>query len=441
MSFSGFIKRTLFWTKDFFTGRKVGKHFCHIKTGMRNYKKGKVRQDKDLRMLLRHATNYSNFYKFLKESKGDVCLSDFPVVNKNILNQNYNQIAVGYQYIPEQETEKIHIQKTSGSTGAPFCIYQDSRKRYRRIAELKYFGQDVGYKSHERLAQCRVWTNWQHKTNKQVFKENIYPVNITNMNDETITALCALVKKKKIVSLRAYASWYDKIVEYLEKGKGDSRDLQTIRVAISTSEALNEATREKMLKLTGIPIIECYADEEGGLLAQQKLGGKEYYLNHTSYVFEFLKLDSDKPAEYGELARIVFTDLYNYAFPLIRYDTGDIAIVAKGNSQSNGWDYISHLYGRKLDLIYNTLGGPIHPMSFARVLKNIEGIKQWQFIQKDEKQYLIKLNLSEKTSIDYIISQIKIIVGEDAGIEVELVKEIPVLSSGKRKSVICEWRR
>ena len=243
--------------------------------------------------MLQHATTHSAFYKTFKNSGGGCSLLDFPVVNKNILNENYDKVVVPVEFIPKQETKKVHIQKTSGSTGTPFCVYQDSRKRHRRIAELKYFGQDVGFKSHEKLAQCRVWTNWQNKTSKQSFWENIYPVNVTNMDDETLRQLCALIKKEKIVSIRAYASWYDKIVEYFEKGNGDPNDLKTVKVAIATSEALNESTREKMLRLTNIPIVECYADEEGGLLAQQKIGGTEYYLNHASYVFEFLKLNSD----------------------------------------------------------------------------------------------------------------------------------------------------
>lgn len=107
MSFSGFIKRNIFWVKDFFAGRKVAKHFHHIKRGMNDYEKGKERQLKDLSRLLDYATSYSNFYKNIKIEKGkECCLSDFPIVNKNILNNNHDQVAVEYQYIPEQETEK-----------------------------------------------------------------------------------------------------------------------------------------------------------------------------------------------------------------------------------------------------------------------------------------------------------------------------------------------
>lgn len=438
MSFNGFIKRNIYWISDFFKGRKVRKHFSSLKKELRDADIGQVEQRKKLKALLHYATTYSDFYKNLGED-----LQAFPVVNKNILNENYEKVVIPTQFIPEQETQRIHIQKTSGSTGTPFCVPQDSRKRHRRVAELKYFGEDVGFKSHERLGQCRIWTKWHTKSKKQIFWENIIPININKMDDEALSNLCAVVKKEKIVSLRAYASWYDKIVEYFERGKGDPKDFKKIKVAISISEALNEETRRKMYDLVKVPIVECYADEEGGVLAQQKVGDINYYLNHSSYYFEFLKLDCDEPAEYGELARIVFTDLYNYAFPLIRYDTGDLGILqcGKDNSKACGWDYMSKLYGRRLDLVYDVAGNPIHPMTFARVLKNIEGIIQWQFIQRDEKIYALKLNMDSTIDLGKLITEIKNIVGKESIISIEKVEEIPVLASGKRKPVVCEWKK
>ena len=357
-----------------------------------------------------------------------------------ILNENKSLITVNISSIPEQETKTVHIQKTSGSTGTPFAIPQDSRKRYRRIAELKYFGEDVGFKSHEKLGQCRIWTKWQSKSKWQSFKENITPINVAKMDDDTLAYICDVVKKEKIVSMRAYASWYDKLVEYLESGKGYPKNFKSVKVVISSSEALNEDTRLKMKKLTGVPIVECYANEENGVIAQQKVGDNNYYLNNASYIFEILKLESDTPADYGELGRIVITDLYNYAFPMIRYDTGDTAILEKGNGISGGWDFISKLYGRKYDLIYDCSGKPMHPATISRCFKNFLEIKQWQFIQKGEKEYLLKLNAERSIDQNKIIQETLNIVG-NGNISIEFVDDIPVLASGKRKPVICEWNK
>ncbi len=50
---------------------------------------------------------------------------------------------------------------------------------------------------------------------------------------------------------------------------------------------------------------------------------------------------------------------------------------------------------------------------------------------------MLKLNLKNGVKVD-CLSQLKQIFGTDAEIKVQLVEEIPVLASGKRKPVICE---
>lgn len=435
MSLSGFIKRNIYWANDFLHGSRVRYFYKDLERVLSDYDSGYKIQQQHLQELLTHAVAYSPFY-----AGGGRHLSDFPVVNKTILNQNHDAVCVPIAHIPEQKDEKVHIQRTSGSTGTPFAIPQDTRKRNRRIAELKFFNEQVGFRSHEMLGQCRIWTKWQNKSKWQSFKENIIPINISRMDEETINMIIDEVKKHKIIALRAYASWYDALADYLEAGKRDPADLKTLKVCISSSEALNESTREKMMRIAGVPIVEAYADEEAGMLAQQKIGDHNYYLNHSGYVFEFLKIDSDEKAAAGELARIVITDLFNYAFPLIRYDTGDTAVYRTGNQASNGWEYISKLYGRRLDLVYDTKGQPVHPMNFARILKNLPGIVQWQFIQKGKQEYLVRLNLTENGSVKNAVQEIKAVLGEDAEVCVEYVDDIPVLASGKRKSVICEWK-
>lgn len=436
MSIDGFIKRSIYWGNDYIHGKKVRRFYNHLKIVLSDEKIGRQIQQKDLKNLLEHATQNTSFYREFVGKE----LTSFPVVNKNILNENREMVCVPIDKIPEQEGDSVHVQRTSGSTGTPFAVPQDTRKRNRRVAELKYFNALVGFKSHEKLAQCRIWTKWHSKSKWQSFKENIIPVNIATMDDDDIKNLIETVKKNRVFAIRAYASWYDALVKYLEDGKGNIADLKSVKVCISISEALNEYTREKMLELAGIPIVEAYADEEAGMLAQQLIGDNNYYLNHSGYIFEFLKLEEDTPAEPGELARIVITDLFNYAFPLIRYDTGDTAIYQNGNETSKGWPYISKLYGRRLDLVYDTQGKPVHPMNFARVLKNLPGIIQWQFIQKNEKQYIVRLNLESESSVDDKINEIREILGADADISVEFVNDIPVLASGKRKPVICEWK-
>lgn len=165
-------------------------------------------------------------------------------------------------------------------------------------------------------------------------------------------------------------------------------------------------------------------------------------LNLANCYMEILKFDSDEPVADGELGRIVVTDLTNYAMPMIRYDIGDVAMV--GEKKSGIMVSIDNLGGRKTDLIIRTDGTQVDFFnSVSPDLYLNEGISQFQFIQKGEKEYLLKLNLKDeslKAMTDRFVGYVKKVVGEDANCKVEYVSEIPVLSSGKRKVVINEWK-
>lgn len=90
MSLDAFIKRTLFWTDDILHGRKVRKHYIQIKKIMNDHDYGKKIQRKNLDDLLDHATTNSEFYRSYRGKK----LSEYPVVNKYILSENYDAIPV-----------------------------------------------------------------------------------------------------------------------------------------------------------------------------------------------------------------------------------------------------------------------------------------------------------------------------------------------------------
>jgi len=434
MSLGGFIRRFTYWTNDFLHKSPVGKQYSNIGKILSNKNNiGVEIQKGHLNKLLEHAVKHTAFYSTFEAND----ISTFPVINKLIIRENYDNFKVPVSAIPGQ-VGPVHVQRTSGSTGTPLAVPQDTIKRNRRIAELKYFGKIAGYHSHEKLAHLRIWTKWQNKTKLQTFKENIYAVDCSKIDDQTLADLCQLIKKKRILAIWGYASWYDMLLEYIER---KSIKLPSIKVIIAGSEMLQASTKIGLMEKLACNVVSRYSNEEQGILGQDRGNDENYYLNHASYFFEFLKLDRDEKAEPGEICRIVVTDLFNYAFPLIRYDTGDTGIFAPNTPSSNHFPVLCKIYGRLLDLIYDTQGTPVHPMSLARILKNYDQVKLWQFIQKKQSEYELKLKIDGELNVGDCMNQIKIILGNDSIIELSIVDDIPVLSSGKRKPVICELKR
>jgi phenylacetate-CoA ligase len=188
-------------------------------------------------------------------------------------------------------------------------------------------------------------------------------------------------------------------------------------------------------------VVSRYSNEEQGILGQERLNDEIYYLNHASYFFEFLKLDSDEKANQGDLCRIVVTDLFNYAFPMIRYDTGDTGVFESEKNNDTYLPVLSKIYGRLMDLVFDTKQVAVHPMALARILKNYNEIVMWQFIQKERNKYELKLKLSAKIDLSDCLYEMKEIFGSDAKIDMKMVTEMPVLPSGKRKPVVNEWKQ
>ncbi len=433
--------RNKFWIHDFFKGSPIGKHYREIKKlDTLSKESTETYRKKKLENLLKYATRECEFYKGYK----DKSLNEFPIVNKTILSQHYTKICVDPSKIPGQKG-KLHVQTTSGSTGTPFAIPQDTEKRNRRIAELKYYGKVVGFKTHEMLVHLRTCNKWQNKSPEQIRRERIIPFDIAAMDKKRLGELCETINTNKAICLRGYASSFDLLANY---AKENSISFPTVKIIIAGSEALHDDVRANVKKYIGSEIISQYADEECGILAQEKIPTDDkdnvMYFNNASCIFEVLNIDNDMPAKFGELGRIIVTDLHNHAFPLIRYDTGDVGMLLPPDDKSKGFPVLGKLYGRRLDICFTTSGAPFSPMTIGRILKHYDKIIQWQFIQKNEKRYVLKVILKSNVDLDdYLhdaVCAFKETLGDDADIILEQVDGIPTLASGKRKSVINEWK-
>ena len=151
-------------------------------------------------------------------------------------------------------------------------------------------------------------------------------------------------------------------------------------------------------------------------------------------------MDTDDPVSVGEPGRIVVTDLFNHAMPLIRYDTGDIGVWKK--DAECGWysQVFSSVQGKIVDYIFDTKGNKKSPHAIGMLMSPFDKLLQYQFVQEGAKQYILKLNGSEGYYGDAtFVDLFKNSLGKDAEVVIEHVNEIPVLASGKRKKVVNNY--
>ncbi|MBP0902486.1 hypothetical protein ACFSKN_02560 [Mariniflexile gromovii] len=432
MSFLSSIRQTLFWSTDTIRGGAIKKHYNEIKLINENKQstEAKILKGKYLVRLLNHAIKNTNFYS---EAAKKADLSSFPVINKDIIRSNYES------FQSKEFLNKKNIQvSTGGSTGTPFKLFHNKNKRNRHLADNIYFAENGGYQLGDKLYLIRAWHKTGTKYLIQSFKRNIRLYGVINYTDKDMAKLLLdMQTDKNNKSIVCFASMCDILVNYLDNSATEEQlNGLNIKSIITDGDALNVVTKDKMQYYFKTPTVARYGNMECGIMAQQSYsGGHEYQLNEASYYFEVLDLKEDKPVKPGEVGRIVVTDLFNYCVPLIRYDTGDLA----SYNVVNNVTVFERIEGRKVDLIYNTSGDILSPYMVVQKMSEYSELKQFQFAQKDKKEYIFRLNpWTSFNQEQELIADSKTYLGNDANVTIEYVEEVPLLSSGKRKQVINE---
>src|SRR5690625_2437212 len=430
------VKNIVFWTLDYIRGGKIRNSYKNIERYYRmDSTSSKLERyyRKSLESLLKQATNNTTYYQKLK-NKRDLLL--YQVVNKNII-ANRQQEFLSKRY----SRESLIKMSTSGSTGTPFTSYQNINKKRCVNAETIFFNGKAGYKVGSKLIFLRSLNNKSKKSKIKQWIQNHKLIDVDKLDNSNIRALFYQIQKftrHKSATMLSYASTYDALRDYFKINGNELVKQSNVHGIISTSEMLFDETRQYISETFNCNCYSRYANMENGMLGQDSPNHPNIFLlNESNYYIEILKIDSDEPAEFGEIGRIVVTDLYNYAMPMIRYDTGDIGAFTYINLRGKKKKAITNFGGRKIDMIFDSNGNTVSPHKISVTFWNFPELKQFQFIQEDNKKYNILLDARESfTRDDELIKSLKSILGKDAIINLEIVKSIPLLPSGKRKYIM-----
>ncbi len=421
------FRNKLFWLLDALKGRPIGQNLKNISELFSlNFKQLSEQNKPQLEKLLSVATQQSDFYKAYADFEK---LEDFPVVNKTIIKENFESIK-----LPQKMGEKMYSVSTSGSTGTPFKILQSTKKKQRNSADTIYFAKKSGFTVGDKLLYLRLWAAYYKKPKYLAWMQNVDQMDVEELNDEFLAKFFDdFVKDKQPKAWLGYPSGFLKLCNFLVSNnypplKGNVQSI------IAMSEPLDSYVRKKMEYYFQCPIVSRYSNVENGIIAQQMPNKKEFTINWASYYVEVLDMEHDKPAPLGQPGRIVVTDLYNLATPMIRYDTGDVGELTIGE---HGYPEFKSIQGRITDLLTNTRDEIVNPFVIYNNLYRYPELEQVQLVQNSESKYTFKVNSKKVFEREKeFISFFKYYLGYDADVSIEYVSEIPLLKSGKRKIIV-----
>ena len=409
-------------------------------------------QKKRLEKLVNHARKNSPYFKELYKGVGkDFDLKDLPATNKVEMMNNFDEwltdSAVTMSRIEEftkdidnvgrMIDDKYLVFKTSGSTGNPATILYDKQNIDvdSAVAAFRTFAREEDYKAFmdNGKTTAGVFANYgfylacgmsRYLQLKMPRKKNKITVDVNAPEDQIIKELNAF----KPAMLSGYPSNLALLAGF---------DELTIKpqVVITGGELLTDEIRKKLTDKFDCYVQTHYSCTEAGEIACE-CSEKHLHINEDWVIVEPVDKDNN-PVGYGVRSdKVLITNLSNFIQPFIRYELTDRIIVHNEKCKCGKNTCWLEIEGRTDDILEFENGVLIAPMSFYKILEEVEGVTRFQLVQRSKTKLELRLVANDKVkAFDAATKALKDFLSGKAltNIEIVLSDELPMANkvSGK----------
>ena len=359
---------------------------------------------------------------------------DLPIVTKSDLQRDIHGLISSNYRLGD-----LYVNNTSGSSGHPLIFaktyYTQARVwAYKKLfaeihgidyftsMEAKFYGMPKSFKS--RMVQ--------HLKDRILNRERFV---VFEMNEKVFAGWVERFRRRAFDYIYGYTSSIVLFCRYLlEKGIVLNRICPTLKVVIVTSEVCSPEDREIIRKATGVEARNEYGTADAGLIGYECTEGRIHLCEENVFV----ERDRD--------GSLLVTDLFNDAFPLVRYQVGDMAEISDHSCACGTHDrVIESLQGRTNDVAILRSGKMVPGLTFyyiSRALLESSGVLR-EFIIRQTSPDTFEFDVVsdgplspadiaelEKTAEEYLEPGLNIVVNQ--------VEKIERPASGKIKHFYSE---
>ena len=330
---------------------------------------------------------------------------------------------------------------TGGSSGEPLIFFMGRDRVSHDVAAkwraTRWWGVDIGD------PEIVVWgspielgTQDRFRAIRDaVLRTHLLPA--FEMSEANLDRFVAEILRRRPCMLFGYPSALSLIARHAERHGQCMNDLG-VAVAFVTSERLYEDQRETIARIFGCQVANGYGARDAGFIAHQCPSGG-MHLSAEDIVVELID-HNGQPVQAGEAGEIVVTHLATGDFPLVRYRTGDIAVMDDRPCPcGRGLPMLKEIQGRATDFLVAADGTIMHGLALIYVVRDLPGIEQFKIIQ--ENRDLIHVLLVpgpgwDPSVVSLIEKAFKVRLGQSVRVEVMTVAEIAPEKSGKFRYVM-----
>jgi phenylacetate-CoA ligase len=351
-------------------------------------------------------------------------LKILPILKKEDIRKNFNLIL--------DKTKKYELNFTGGSTGQPLR-YAVSKKSLSRIKAFNYYlwNKYLRYEFGDKIlviGGSSLPSNKKLKHSIYNYLQNKIIIDGTKIKYSSIEKNLEKFLNGKYEIIYGYPSVIEKYVDYcINSNRVFNKKIKGI---VTTSEMLEDRTKEKFSKYFNSKVLNIYGANDGGVIS----GSIDNRLFHFNYLDCIVTTVENTFGKYD----LLITNLNSDCFPFVNYMVGDVGNVLSTES----FDFpnvIIDLEGRSRDIIKNSRGDIFHGAIFNKIIKDFISIERYQIIQQNDYTIDIILNLNDQIEFDEkrLIQRIRELINDQSiSIKIEFNKAFIELTNQKHKTII-----
>ncbi len=426
---------------DLLANQTVMRHLRYYEATQRwPHERIQAEQDGLIRQLVAAAYGGCRFYRELYDRAGvhpaDIQgygdLPRLPMVDKTMLRTAYPE---GLR-LPTRHA--CHEYSTSGSTGLPFKVLLDddtmSRARALMLLRTMYAGWNFGepvFQTGMAVARGRL----------KALKDRCLQVTYRSAYDLSPSILdeyLDVIDRRRLEYLTGYAQSIYLLAERARQvGFG-----RRLCAAVTWGSNLLPQFRTAIRDAFGCETFDSYGVGEGMQIAAQSLHSGELMHQFCLHVAAEIVRDG-VPVPDGDRGEILLTRLNPGAMPLIRYRIGDVGRASATRADTGGinlplWAGVD---GRVSDIIVTPAGNQLIVEFFFGIFQYAPTIHQFQVVQTARDTLRIKIVTAPEYKPEHWDTVARAIWDKgdpDLKLEVDVVSEIPVEASGKRRFIVSQ---
>ena len=366
-------------------------------------------------------------------------LERLPIMTKETIKNNWED------FKPKNlDNMRYKQQSTGGSTGTPFQYRLSKNDRFLGGAILYRGWGYGGYELGDRMvfmAGSSLGVNAGNNIVKKAheFTRNIRKLSSFDMGEAEMQKYASIINDYRPKFIRGYASSIYFYAKWMNEN--NIRMNANTQAVFTTAEKLFQHMREEISEAFGCEVLDGYGLNDGGVSAYECTEHSGLHIDTERSIMEVVGSDGET-LEYGE-GGIIATSLHNYAMPLIRYDTGDVASLSLEKCNcGRDTKLLNDMVGRSVDILITPEGDHVHGWFFLYIFwEHCHGIKEYQVTQKNLTDIEIKL-LIEEGFDDIPLDKVRSIVYEKSpswNVQFKFVDSIDRTGAGKYKFIINEY--